>query len=78
MIALVLAILKSRLRLRFKLPDGRETVKLQPESLAAAELHSPFSTNSLIAGLTALLKQRQKASGSPPIICIDEADVLMD
>ena len=63
--------------------DGNETVKLLPAVLAASATPTSVLTtlsaiNMLIGGFETLLDEREAASGSPPVICIDEVDVLMD
>ena len=52
------------------------------DSLPADSLPAPASTrcpmNILMVAYGVLLTKRREASGSPPVICIDDAHVLMD
>ena len=52
------------------------------DSLPADSLPAPASTrcpmNTLMVAYGVLLNKRRGASGSPPVICIDDAHVLMD
>ena len=61
-----------------KLLDGNETIKLLPAALAASATPTSAAINMLIGAFDDLLTKRKEASGSPPVICIDEFNVLMD
>ena len=74
----VLAAINLKLGLDIKAPDGNETLKLLPGSLVASEAPTSSVINSLIGAFEALLETRSAASGSLPVICIDEVNVLMD
>ena len=74
----VLAAINLKLGVDIKAPDGNETLKLLPGSLVASEAPTSSVINSLIGAFEALLETRSAASGSLPVICIDEVNVLMD
>ncbi len=74
----VLAAINLKLGVDIKAPDGNETLKLLPGSLVASEAPTSSVINSLIGAFEALLETRSAASGAPPVICIDEVNVLMD
>ena len=74
----VLAAINLRLGVDIKAPDGNETLKLLPGSLVASEAPTSSVISSLVGAFEALLDTRSAASGSLPVICIDEVHVLMD
>ena len=69
---------QTKLGIDIKLLEGNETIKLLPAPLAASAAPTSSAVNRLIGGFEALLDKRSEASGSPPVICIDEVNVLMD
>ena len=73
-----MAAINTSAGLDIKAPDGNETLKLKPGSLLASDSPKSSAINTLIGAFGALLAIRKEASGSPPVICIDEVNVLMD
>ena len=75
---LAVAAINTSAGLDIKAPDGNETLKLKPGSLLATDSPNSSAINTLISAFEALLTTRKENSGSPPVICIDEANVLME
>ena len=71
-------LVQTKLGIDIKLLDGNETIKLLPAALAASATPTSSAINMLIGAFESLLEKREAAFGSPPVICIDEVNVLMD
>eukprot|EP00891_Asterochloris_glomerata_P006778 jgi/Astpho2/6778/Aster-07223 len=71
-------LVQTKLGIDIKLLEVNETIKLLPAALAASATPTSSAINMLIGAFESLLEKREAASGSPPVICIDEVNVLMD
>ena len=71
-------LVQTKLGIDIKLLEVNETIKLLPAALAASATPTSSAINMLIGAFESLLEKREAASGSPPVICIDEVHVLMD